>query len=190
MMQVSMTVELRADDYAAFVERAHQQPAVRKQRWARHKRFALITLLGLAALLLSRSWNGGDVDWGPLLRDYVVAVALGLGVLGVLVLGFERVLPALIRMNVRRLLRQQADQTFLGRHRLDFGPQGIADETDSVSGLVPWDAISRAEESADYLYVMLSGLQGVIIPKRGQPEVVLAQVRTVLRQHVDDAQLR
>ncbi|SAI57505.1 membrane protein [Bordetella ansorpii] len=189
MAQASMTVDLRADDYAAFVERAHQQPALRRQRWARHKRFAIITVIGLGALLLSRAWNGGNVDWAPFARDFALAVALGLGALAVLVLGFERLLPVLIRMNVRRLLRQQADQPFLGVHRLDFSDDGIADTTDSVSGLVPWEAVSRVEESADYLYVMLGGLQGVIVPKRGQSDAVLDPVRDVLRRHVADVSL-
>ncbi|WP_144638475.1 YcxB family protein [Bordetella genomosp. 13] len=189
MAHASMTVDLRADDYAAFVQRAHQQPAVRRQRWARHKRFAVITVIGLAALLLSRAWNGGDVAWAPFLRDFALAVVLGLGALALLVLGFERLLPVLIRANVRRLLRQQADQPFLGVHRLAFGPDGIDDTTDSASGRVPWEAVSRVEESADHLYVMLGGAQGVIVPKRGQSEAVLAEVRAVLRQHVADASL-
>jgi len=185
----SMTVDLQADDYAAFTVYAHQQPELRRRRWAGHKRFAVIMVVGMLVLMLAQSWNGGNVDWAALLPTYGLAVAIGLGVLAVLVLGYERLLPTLIRANARKLVRQQPEGLFLGAHRLAFGDEGIDDSTEAASGRVPWDAVSRVEETADYLYVMLGGQQGVVVPKRGQPAGTLAAVRQVLRAHVADARL-
>ena len=66
----SMTVDLQADDYAAFTVYAHQQPELRRRRWAGHKRFAVIMVVGMLVLMLAQSWNGGNVDWAALLPTY------------------------------------------------------------------------------------------------------------------------
>ena len=59
---------------------------------------------------------------------------MGLGVLVLLALAYEFVLPALVKANTRRMLRRQPDEMFLGRHRLEFGADGIDDATASASG--------------------------------------------------------
>jgi len=189
MAGASMTVDLQVDDYAAFTVYAHQQPELRARRWAGHKRFAAIMVVGMLVLMLAQSWKGGSVDWMAMLSTYGLATLVGLAVLGGLVLGYERLLPRLIRLNARKLVRQQPEGLFLGAHRLDFGPEGIDDSTGSASGRVPWEAVSRVDETADYLYVMLGGQQGVVVPKRGQSDATLAAVRQVLREHVARATL-
>ncbi|CFM96801.1 membrane protein [Bordetella pertussis] len=72
---------------------------------------------------------------------------------------------------MRRALGRQPDNPFLGRHTLDFGPRG------------------QVEETASHLYLFISPLQGVIIPKRGQSADVLQAVRAQLRAHVPGAVL-
>ncbi|CPQ80292.1 membrane protein [Bordetella pertussis] len=75
---------------------------------------------------------------------------------------------------MRRALGRQPDNPFLGRHTLDFGPRGVE---------------GQVEETASHLYLFISPLQGVIIPKRGQSADVLQAVRAQLRAHVPGAVL-
>ena len=90
-------------------------------------------------------------------------------------------LPALVKANTRRMLRRQPDEMFLGRHRLEFGADGIDDATASASGRMDWSNVSRVEETPEHLYVVLGTLQGVIIPKRGQDAGTLEAVRAIPR---------
>ncbi|CPQ08552.1 membrane protein [Bordetella pertussis] len=82
---------------------------------------------------------------------------------------------------MRRALGRQPDNPFLGRHTLDFGPRGVDDAA--------WEAVGQVEETASHLYLFISPLQGVIIPKRGQSADVLQAVRAQLRAHVPGAVL-
>ena len=120
---------------------------------------------------------------------YFQGLAVGLGILALLALAYEFALPPLVRMNTRRMLKKQPDDLFLGRHQLDFGPDGISDTTATASGRMEWADIRRVEETPQHLYVILGTLQGVIIPKRGQDAATLEAVRAQLRAHVDDTQL-
>ncbi|PAX96850.1 hypothetical protein CKW48_14105, partial [Bordetella pertussis] len=95
----------------------------------------------------------------------------------------------LARGNVRRALGRQPDNPFLGRHTLDFGPRGVDDAAAGASGTMPWEAVGQVEETASHLYLFISPLQGVIIPKRGQSADVLQAVRAQLRAHVPGAVL-
>ncbi len=128
-------------------------------------------------------------NWGRILPVYFQGLAVGLGILALLALAYEYVLPSLVRMNTRRMLKRQPDELFLGRHQLDFGPDGITDTTATASGRMDWSDVRRVEETPQHLYVILGTLQGVIIPKRGQDAATLDAVRTQLRAHVADTQL-
>ncbi|WP_459614644.1 YcxB family protein [Bordetella sp. 2513F-2] len=185
----SMTIDLQVDDYADFTAHACVQPEARRRRMASHKRFAVILLLGLLVLLLARAWDGGSVDWAALLPVYAASAFLGLAALAGLAMLHERLLPALVRRSTRRMLQRHPDPLFLGRHRLDFGPDGITDTAGQASGRLPWDAVSRIDETAQHWYVMQDSTQGLVIPKRGQPAATLAAVRAVLAAHVPGARL-
>ncbi|CFM13532.1 membrane protein [Bordetella pertussis] len=90
---------------------------------------------------------------------------------------------------MRRALGRQPDNPFLGRHTLDFGPRGVDDAAAGASGTMPWEAVGQVEETASHLYLFISPLQGVIIPKRGQSADVLQAGRAQLRAHVPGAVL-
>jgi len=175
----AMAVDLTADDYAEFAAYVYKRPELRRRRYLSHLRFAVLMVVVLL----------GYPNWGALLPVYFEGLAVGLGILALLALAYEFVLPGLVRMNTRRMLAKRPDGLFLGRHQLVFGADGIEDSIADASGRIDWGDVRRVEETPQHLYVILGTLQGVIIPKRGQDAATLDAVRAQLREHVADAQL-
>lgn len=186
---VRMTVDMTADDYAEFAAYVYKRPEMRRRRYRSHLRFGILMIVALFAYLVWQTWDGKGPNWSQMLPVYFEGLAVGLGILALLALAYEFVLPPLVRMNTRRMLKKQPDDLFLGRHQLDFGPDGILDTTAGASGQMQWSDIRRVEETPQHLYVILGTLQGVIIPKRGQDAATLAAVRAQMRAHVADTQL-
>lgn len=186
---VRMTVDMTADDYAEFAAYVYKRPEMRRRRYRSHLRFGILMIVALFAYLVWQTWDGKGPNWSRMLPVYFEGLAVGLGILALLALAYEFVLPPLVRMNTRRMLKKQPDDLFLGRHQLDFGPEGILDTTAGASGQMQWSDIRRVEETPQHLYVILGTLQGVIIPKRGQDAATLAAVRAQMRAHVADTQL-
>ncbi|MFE0843243.1 YcxB family protein [Achromobacter insolitus] len=184
-----MDVQMTADDYADFAVYVYKRPELRRRRYRSHLRFAVLMIVALLAYLIWQTWDGKGPNWAQILPVYFEGLAVGLGILALLALAYEFVLPSLVRMNTRRMLKRQPDELFLGRHQLDFGPEGITDTTATASGRMDWSDVRRVEETPEHLYVILGTLQGVIIPKRGQDTATLDRVRGELRAHVADTQL-
>lgn len=187
--QARMVVDLTADDYADFAAYVYKRPELRRRRYRSHLRFAILMIVALLAYLMWQTWDGKGPNWGLLLPVYFQGLAVGLGILALLALSYEYLLPGLVRMNTRRMLARQPDTLYLGRHELDFGPEGVTDATATASGRMDWTDVRRVEETPEHLYVILGTLQGVIIPKRGQDAATLQAVRAQLRAHVADTQL-
>jgi len=185
----SMAVDLTADDYADFSAYVYKRPELRRRRYRSHLRFAVLMIVVLFAYLAWQTWGGNRPNWGLMLPVYFEGLAVGLGILALLALAYEFVLPGLVRMNTRRMLAKRPDGLFLGRHQLVFGPAGIDDTVAGASGQLAWGDVRRVEETPQHLYVILGTLQGVIIPKRGQDAATLDAVRAQLREHVADIQL-
>ncbi|MDH0092033.1 YcxB family protein [Achromobacter mucicolens] len=186
--QARMVVDLTADDYADFAAYVYKRPELRRRRYRSHLRFGVLMIVALLAYLIWQTWDGKGPNWGALLPVYFQGLAVGLGILAVLALVYEYVLPGLVKMNTRRMLARQPDTLYLGRHELDFGPEGVTDTTATASGHMAWSDVRRVEETPEHLYVILGTLQGVIIPKRGQDAATLQAVRTHMRAHVADTQ--
>jgi len=184
-----MVVDLTADDYADFAAYVYKRPELRRRRYRSHLRFGVLMIVALLAYLIWQTWDGKGPNWGAILPVYFQGLAVGLGILALLALAYEYVLPGLVRMNTRRMLAKQPDTLYLGRHELDFGPDGVTDSTASASGHMAWMDVRRVEETPEHLYVILGTLQGVIIPKRGQDAATLQAVRAQMRAHVADTQL-
>ncbi|KQZ96219.1 YcxB family protein [Achromobacter sp. Root565] len=187
--QARMVVDLTADDYADFAAYVYKRPELRRRRYRSHLRFGVLMIVALLAYLIWQTWDGKGPNWGAILPVYFQGLAVGLGILALLALAYEYVLPGLVRMNTRRMLAKQPDTLYLGRHELDFGPDGVTDSTASASGHMAWTDVRRVEETPEHLYVILGTLQGVIIPKRGQDAATLQAVRAQMRVHVADTQL-
>ena len=187
--QARMVVDLTADDYADFAAYVYKRPELRRRRYRSHLRFGILMIVALLAYLIWQTWDGKGPNWGAILPVYFQGLAVGLGILALLALAYEYVLPGLVRMNTRRMLAKQPDTLYLGRHELDFGPDGVTDSTTSASGQMAWTDVRRVEETPEHLYVILGTLQGVIIPKRGQDAATLQAVRAQIRAHVADTQL-
>jgi len=187
--QARMVVDLTADDYADFAAYVYKRPELRRRRYRSHLRFGVLMIVALLAYLIWQTWDGKGPNWGAILPVYFQGLAVGLGILALLALAYEYVLPGLVRMNTRRMLAKQPDTLYLGRHELDFGPDGVTDSTASASGHMAWMDVRRVEETPEHLYVILGTLQGVIIPKRGQDAATLQAVRAQMRAHVADTQL-
>lgn len=186
--QARMVVDLTADDYADFAAYVYKRPELRRRRYRSHLRFGVLMIVALLAYLIWQTWDGKGPNWGALLPVYFQGLAVGLGILALLALAYEYVLPGLVKMNTRRMLAKQPDTLYLGRHELDFGPGGVTDTTATASGHMAWSDVRRVEETPEHLYVILGTLQGVIIPKRGQDAATLQAVRTQMRAHVADTQ--
>jgi len=186
--QARMVVDLTADDYADFAAYVYKRPELRRRRYRSHLRFGVLMIVALLAYLIWQTWDGKGPNWGALLPVYFQGLAVGLGILALLALAYEYVLPGLVKMNTRRMLAKQPDTLYLGRHELDFGPDGVTDTTATASGHMAWSDVRRVEETPEHLYVILGTLQGVIIPKRGQDTATLQAVRAQMRAHVADTQ--
>ena len=167
----------------------YKRPALRRRRYLSHLRFAILMVVVLLAYLVWQTWDGHGPNWSLVLPVYFEGLAVGLGILVLLALAYEFVLPGLVRMNTRRMLAKRPDGLFLGRHELVFGPEGIQDTVAGASGQLAWGDVRQVEETPQHLYVILGTLQGVIIPKRGQDAATLDAVRARLREHVADIQL-
>ncbi|ANY15333.1 YcxB family protein [Bordetella pseudohinzii] len=186
----SLTLDLTVQDYEAFITHAHTRRELKRRRLRSHLRFAGIMIVGLLLLIVSRTRDAqGHMDWGAAMPTFFQAAVVAAVALALLSLGFERLIPAMARANVRRALKRDPENPFLGKHRLDFGPEGVADAGERASGSLPWDLVRDAEETADYLFLFIAPTQGVIIPKRGQREEDLQAVRAELRAHVPRALL-
>ena len=185
----TMVVDLSADDYAEFAAYVYRRPELRRRRYLSHLRFAVLVAVVPLGYPVWQTWDGHGPNWSLLLPVYFEGLAVGLGILAVLALAYEFVLPGLVRMNTRRMLAKRPDGLFLGRHQLVFGADGIEDSIADASGRIDWADVRRVEETPQHLYVILGTLQGVIIPKRGQDAATLDAVRVQLREHVADAQL-
>lgn len=186
--QARMVVDLTADDYADFAAYVYKRPELRRRRYRSHLRFGVLMIVALLAYLIWQTWDGKGPNWGALLPVYFQGLAVGLGILALLAVAYEYLLPGLVKMNTRRMLAKQPDTLYLGRHELDFGPDGVTDTTATASGHMAWSDVRRVEETPEHLYVILGTLQGVIIPKRGQDAATLQAVRTQMRAHVADTQ--
>ncbi len=186
--QDRMVVDLTANDYADFAAYVYKRPELRRRRYRSHLRFGVLMIVALLAYLIWQTWDGKGPNWGALLPVYFQGLAVGLGILALLALAYEYVLPGLVKMNTRRMLAKHPDTLYLGRHELDFGPDGVTDTTATASGHMAWSDVRRVEETPEHLYVILGTLQGVIIPKRGQDTATLQAVRAQMRAHVADTQ--
>ncbi len=186
----SITVDLTVADYEAFVTQAHKRPELKRRRLRSHLRFGTIMVLGLLLLVVARTRDAdGAMDWGAALPAFFEAAVVATVVLLLLSLTFERLVPALTRANVRRALGRDPKNPFLGQHKLDFAPEGVLDTGEQGSGTLPWNLVQQAQETSDYLFLFIAPLQGVIVPKRGQPAADIDAVRAVLRDRVANTEL-
>ncbi|MGN6659314.1 MAG: YcxB family protein, partial [Achromobacter mucicolens] len=114
--QARMVVDLTADDYADFAAYVYKRPELRRRRYRSHLRFGVLMIVALLAYLIWQTWDGKGPNWGALLPVYFQGLAVGLGILALLALAYEYVLPGLVKMNTRRMLAKQPDTLYLGRH--------------------------------------------------------------------------
>ena len=102
----------QADDYAEFAAYVYQRPELRRRRYLSHLRFAVLMVVVLLGYLVWQTWDGHGPNWSLLLPVYFEGLAVGLGILAVLALAYEFVLPGLVRMNTRRMLAKRPDGLF------------------------------------------------------------------------------
>ncbi|AMD49913.1 hypothetical protein BTL50_15255 [Bordetella holmesii] len=188
--KAGLSVDLKVEDYEAFITHAHTRRELKRKRLRSHLRFAGLMIVGLLLLMVSRTRDAeGHMDWGAAMPAFFQAAVVAAVALVLLSLVFERLIPALARKNVRRAFKRDPENPFLGEHRLDFRPEGVTDAGERASGSLPWDLVREVEETSDYLFLFIAPTQGVIVPKRGQSEQDLRAVRDVLRAHVPRAVL-
>jgi len=181
--QATLWVDLNADDYMAFTVYAYQRPVLRRRRYAGHLRFAALLAAGLFALMLWRGREGPGLDWAQWLPLYFEALAAGWLLMFLFALAYEKFLPRLVQARTRRMLKRQPVALFTGRHRVEFGPQGIDDNSGEACGRLPWSAVSAVEETAGYWFVFSGAMQGLALPKRGQDMATLEAVGACLQTY-------
>jgi hypothetical protein len=70
----------------------------------------------------------------------------------------------------------------LGRTSLASSPEGLRFTAPNGVSEIPWSAIRGYTQTADHIFVMLDGVAGQIIPKRGQsPESLAAFLGEIQR---------
>jgi hypothetical protein len=149
--------DFAAGDFIAF--NLHHLEKSPTQRWV-YRLGDVVTVMfwGCVTLMLAlRGWPVSLSGWG-----YVVGYAVALLVSLPLV---RRLLRAYFGWWIRRMLAEGANRGMFCRHRLGLTPERLWDATEMVEMAVRWPAVESVECKPDYLFLYLSAVSAVVVPR-------------------------
>ena len=70
-----------------------------------------------------------------------------------------------LRRVVRKLYREGSNKALNGRHRLRLSDDGIHSSCPTDDSTIRWTGISKIEFTPDYLYIYMTAVSAVIVPR-------------------------
>jgi hypothetical protein len=175
--RIAFSYRLDRSDYVEFSLFRVNQPEFR----ARYRnRFVINFFIWLfIGLALTGVMGKGLYDYVP--RSAVFYVCLGLVVFGVSCLVFRRQIQ---RRSIRRAIGSNPGATFEGPVDLVMDGKGVECSSDGTHSTMDWRTIRRIEETPMHLFLMMSDLQALIIPKRDLTPELVSDVRRHVSIHL------
>lgn len=169
---MTIRFEVNMDDIMAFQRHVYDTAPVniriRKNRWG-----VPILLSGLALLIYVANER-------VLSASVVVAIAFAIfwGVF----------MPGLLRRSAlkrsERIYSQPENSSFFGFNEMTFDEDGIKDVESDRTGIYGWDAVLKADETKERIFIFVSGLTAFIIPKPKLTNEELCELRSLLTKYV------
>ena len=78
--------------------------------------------------------------------------------------------PRTFRGIMRQTLKEGSTASFVGHHAVTLDEAGFSMTSPHSQGRMAWTAVSRLEETADYLYFHILAGSGLVVPKRAFPD--------------------
>jgi hypothetical protein len=158
-MDDTVTYRYGWPDYFAM-QQAHfsLSPLGRLGRWRKY-------LFGAAFVLL---YNLTNLLWGSfdLVVDLIVsAIVFLIGVLGAVIGEFASKMFFVLWTKFLFPRLSVADKDC----RLSFGEDGIVSKYGDIEGRLPWRSITNILETNDYLFLSISRLEMILVPRRALP---------------------
>ena len=74
--------------------------------------------------------------------------------------------PRYLVSHARSHMRNREQPCLRGRHVMEAAANGLSAECEITSSVVKWPGIHAVSQTADHVFVMLSDVQGYVIPKK------------------------
>lgn len=175
---IQLTIELTEEDLFNYNYSFWASPENKKYRfnfWVK----TFIYACGGAVLVIPIKYLLTD----QLMNEKDLLFILSFCILLTLIYMFSYIKPS-IRNKVRNMLKDPRNSNLLNKTDLIIDASGIT-ATDSVSKLhYRWNAITRKNESSDYIFLFLNSAQALIIPKKLLLPDQLKLLETLLNQHI------
>src|SRR5439155_21987411 len=88
--------------------------------------------------------------------------------------------PRYVIAHIRSHMRDREQPCLRGRHAMEAVPEGLHAECDITDSMVRWAGIRSIAETTTHIFVMLTDVQGYVIPKArvgiGNVEAFLAEI--------------
>lgn len=168
MPVLAVSYEVALDDAIAFaLFHDSQSPTSRRRR--RLLRVGMATLIALIAATI------GGLTRAPLLG------LVGLGFAFAFWWMFPRRYQTGLRQSVVKLYGEGSNVDVLGPTRLVLDEEFLTETTPTRDVRTRWAAVERCAETADHLFVYVTGNSAVIVPKRSLPPDVTERLASEIR---------
>jgi hypothetical protein len=177
IMQVSF--EQTKDDLIAYnLYHSAHSPAIRRQR---RTMIAVFVSAALVVAMLLLSFPSSPTPPPGILWVVVAAFLIG-----------AAVLPRSYRRGVIKIVGRMIDEgqnrTLLGRREITISPVDLGAASELRSTTVRWKAVEKVVEDGDYLYIYISALEAIIVPRRAfAGEAPFAAFADAVRKHREAA---
>lgn len=159
--------ELRKDDWSAFNFYHHfHSPTARRQylrAWFSPTILLLLGFLGVSLLVSLNSPTPGST--------FLALLPLFSGV-PVYLLWFPWAYRRKVKKIVVGMIGEGRNRTLLGKQRVTLSPEGITKSSDFDRTTVAWSGVERVIKDQDYLFVYISALTAIIVPRRAFADAV------------------
>lgn len=159
--------ELRKEDWSAFNFYHHfHSPTARRQYLRAWFSPAIVLLLGCLGVSLLASLNSPTPG-----STFLALLPLFSGVPFYL-LWFPWAYRRKVKKIVAGMIGEGRNRTLLGKQRVTLSPEGITKSSDVDQTTVAWSGVERVMKDKDYLFVYISALTAIIIPRRAFADAV------------------
>ncbi|MGO1076168.1 YcxB family protein [Inquilinus sp. CA228] len=157
--RIALTYRLDRSDYIEFSLFCLSRTEVKirgRKKFARS--FVIWLLVGLALFAVM-----SDSVVGPVPRSTILYISFGIFLICVPYLVFRKHFQ---RRSIQRTIGSDPGATFEGQVDLVLDDQGVDCRSDGSHSLMEWRAFRRVEETPTHIFLLISDLQALIIPKR------------------------
>jgi hypothetical protein len=158
-----MTVEyqLTPDDFTTFnLYHFNHSPTARRQYY-RGLLLPVVVWLSIWALLWYRTY----IDSGAPLQAFLDLLPL-LVFVPLYLLAYPWLRRRTFRQTVSTMANEGSNRDLFGWHRVSVRDEGITEEGQHSRSTFSWDAVEKVAMTDDHVYVYVSAMAAIIIPRR------------------------